>query len=74
MSDTAPNGRPLDHTGPPGHWRSAHRVHGYCSACPGIEPWEELVAWRVREDRLHDAQHRPQQAARPTREGDRAHG
>ncbi|AIV35609.1 hypothetical protein [Streptomyces sp. CCM_MD2014] len=55
MSDqtTAPNGRPLDHTGPPGHWRPAHRVHGWCSACPGIEPWEELVAWRLWEDERH---------------------
>ena len=47
---TAPNGRPLDHTGPLGHWRSAHHVHGWCADCPGIEPWQELMAWRLRED------------------------
>lgn len=55
MADTAPNGRPLDHTGPVGHWRAAHRVHGWCADCPGIEPWQELMAWRLREDALHHA-------------------
>lgn len=72
---TAPNGRPLDHTGTLGHWRAAHRVHGYCADCPGIEPWQELMAWRLREDALHHAAAgTPDQATEPSREGDRAHG
>ncbi len=66
---TAPNGRPLDHTGPLGHWRSAHRVHGWCADCPGIEPWAELMAWRLREDDLHAATGTPTTTDR--RKGDR---
>lgn len=74
MSDTAPNGRPLDHTGTLGHWRSAHRVHGWCAVCPGIEPWEELMAWRLREDARHHAARTGDQAAHTSGEGERAHG
>lgn len=64
MSDqaTAPNGRPLERLAPPGHSRSSHRVHGYCSFCPGIELWEELVAWRVRENEREEHD-RPDRAA-----------
>lgn len=46
---TAPNGRPLESTAPPGHSLIAHQVHGWCSACPGVELWEEVHAWRERE-------------------------
>ena len=69
MSDqtTAPNGRPLDHLAPPGHSRAAHGVHGYCSACPGIELWEELLAWRARENASHGSS-LPDRAA-PLEEG-----
>jgi hypothetical protein len=72
--DTAPTGRPLECTAPPGHSRSAHRVHGFCSACPGIELWEELVAWRRRENARHDAEDTPDRATHPSREGERARG
>ena len=36
--------------GPPGHSRPAHRVHGWCSHCPGRTVAEELAAWHVHED------------------------
>lgn len=48
-TETAPNGQPLARTAPPGHSIIAHQVHGWCSACPGVELWEELHAWRQRE-------------------------
>lgn len=74
MTDhTAPNGRPLEHTTPLGHFIAAHRALGFCSACPGIELWEELVAWRARENDAHG--HGPNdRAPHPSREGERAHG
>ncbi|MDI9829698.1 hypothetical protein [Streptomyces sp. KAU_LT] len=54
--DEAPNGRPLQVDAPPGHSIIAHQVHGWCSACPDIEVWEELLAWRNRERaRMTDA-------------------
>lgn len=53
-ADVAPNGRPLEYTVRPGHSRAAHRVHGYCAACPGIEPVDELAAWRARANAHHD--------------------
>lgn len=43
MSDIAPVPTP------PGHSNISHRVHGWCSKCPGREIWEELHAWRIRE-------------------------
>lgn len=71
MSDqpTAPNGRPLEHLAPPSHFRAAHGAHGYCSACPGIEPDTELVAWRLREDALHHAAGTTDQAPEPSADG-----
>jgi hypothetical protein len=48
-TQTAPNGRPLEHAAPPGHSLIAHQIHGWCSACPDVEMWEELHAWRQRE-------------------------
>ncbi|MFF1468043.1 hypothetical protein [Streptomyces mirabilis] len=39
-----------------GHSASAHRVHGWCADCPGHDLAEETVAWRVRENRRHDAE------------------
>ncbi len=53
VNRTAPNGRPLEATAPYGHSTASHRAHGYCSACPGIEMWEELVAWRARDNAAH---------------------
>lgn len=32
---------------PPGHSRSAHRVHGRCAHCKGYSAADEAVAWRV---------------------------
>lgn len=40
--------------GPLGHSRPAHRVHGWCSHCPGRTVAEELAAWQVREDAVAD--------------------
>ncbi|MFM9594090.1 hypothetical protein ACKI16_23935 [Streptomyces scabiei] len=71
---SAPNGRPLENTAPPGHSRSAHRVHGYCAACPGIQLWEELVAWRALENARRAAEDAPDRAAHPSQEGERARG
>ncbi|MGV2914555.1 hypothetical protein [Streptomyces alfalfae] len=72
MADgTAPNGRPLEHTADIGHSRAAHRAHGFCSACPGIELWEELVAWRARENETHGSG-LPDRAPHPSWQGERA--
>lgn len=35
---------------PPGHSRAGHRAHGWCSACKDREVWEELHAWRARDN------------------------
>lgn len=46
--------RELTRQGLAGHSRAAHRVHGWCSKCPGRELWEEILAWRQRENQVHD--------------------
>ncbi|MFF4900447.1 hypothetical protein [Streptomyces sp. NPDC001068] len=53
-SQTAPNGRRLEHDAPPGHSLIAHQVHGWCSACPGVELWEELHACRQHQRAAQD--------------------
>jgi hypothetical protein len=56
ITETTPNGRPPERTAPPGHSLIAHQVHGWCSKCPDVELWEELLAWRQRERaRVDDA-------------------
>ncbi|MGW3971198.1 hypothetical protein ACWEFD_18100 [Streptomyces ardesiacus] len=44
-----------DPAAPWGHSSAAHRVLGWCSHCPDHDPAEEVVAWRVRENRRHEA-------------------
>ncbi|WP_233646808.1 hypothetical protein [Streptomyces sp. BSE6.1] len=44
-----------DRSSPWGHSRAAHRVHDICSHCWGYSVEEEVIAWRTRENRLHDA-------------------
>ncbi|MFF4900448.1 hypothetical protein [Streptomyces sp. NPDC001068] len=39
-----------------GHSSAAHRVHGWCADCTGRDVAQEAVAWRVRENRRHDAE------------------
>lgn len=41
---------------PWGHSAAAHRVHGWCADCPGRDAAQEALAWRVRENRRHDAE------------------
>ncbi|MFD5570462.1 hypothetical protein [Streptomyces cadmiisoli] len=40
---------------PWGHSAAAHRVHGWCAICDGRGYAKEALAWRVRENRRHDA-------------------
>jgi hypothetical protein len=59
---------PLDGEAAPwGHSTAAHRAHGFCSDCHDRSTFDELVAWRVRENRRHEAE----QAARAASEADR---
>ena len=60
------------HVAPPQHSRAGHRTFGWCSMCPGREVWEELVAWRARNNRKHDDTVTPDRAVAPSREA--AHG
>lgn len=61
---------PLQHTAPPGHSRAGHRVHGWCSLCPGREVWEELQAWRARDNKATDGTPGvPDRATPPSKEG-----
>lgn len=45
-------------TDPPPWGRStaAHRVHGWCALCDGRGYAKEATAWRVRENRRHEAE------------------
>ncbi|MGW5925247.1 hypothetical protein ACWF2L_03235 [Streptomyces anulatus] len=69
MADTA-----LVHDAPPGHSRAAHRALGFCSACADRELWEELLAWRVRENEQHDPADTPDRVPHPSREAEVHHG
>ncbi|MYX39023.1 MULTISPECIES: hypothetical protein [unclassified Streptomyces] len=53
---------------PPGHSRASHRAHGWCSRCPGREVWEELHAWRIRENALEGEPGVPDKAVGPSPE------
>ncbi|PSK57976.1 hypothetical protein B0E38_01821 [Streptomyces sp. 111WW2] len=46
---------PLTAEAPWGHSSAAHRAHGFCSDCHGRSTVDELVAWRVAENRRHEA-------------------
>ncbi|MGY3199720.1 hypothetical protein [Streptomyces sp. TE5632] len=63
---------PKLHVAPPGHSRAAHRAFGWCSRCPGRELWEELLAWRRRDNEAVDGTPTPDRAAHPSREGEEA--
>ncbi|NEA42766.1 hypothetical protein [Streptomyces sp. SID11385] len=41
---------------PVGHSRAAHRVHGWCSHCPGRTAAEEVIAWRSEAADRHAAE------------------
>ncbi|MFZ4266610.1 hypothetical protein [Streptomyces arboris] len=60
----------LVHDAPPAHSRAAHRVLGFCTACKGREWWEEVHAWRVRENEQHDQAPTPDRVLAPSREGE----
>ncbi|MEW2568329.1 hypothetical protein [Streptomyces sp. NPDC047070] len=53
-------------TAPPSHSRAGHRVHGWCSMCPDREVWEELQAWRARENGRHDITPAPDRVPSPS--------
>ncbi|MDX3239372.1 hypothetical protein PV392_27530 [Streptomyces sp. ME03-5709C] len=55
---------------PPGHSRAAHRAHGFCTACPDRGWWEELNAWRARENALEGERGLPDTAVGPEPGGD----
>lgn len=55
---------------PPGHSRAGHRVHGWCSKCPGRELWEELHAWRSRENEQFDSTPAPDRSPDPRAEAE----
>jgi hypothetical protein len=59
------------HTAPPSHSRAGHRVHGWCSRCPGREVWEELLAWRTRANNKDDESAAPDRAPHPSKEASR---
>jgi len=68
VTDADPQEFPARHQAPPGHSRAGHTVHGWCSLCPGREPWEELVAWRARYNASTDASTTPDKALPESRE------
>lgn len=67
---------PKLHVAPPGHSRAGHRAFGWCSRCPGREVWEELLAWRQRDNEAVDESAAPDRATHPSSEGEEtsAHG
>lgn len=69
--DSPPVSRPpLDGEAAPwGHSAAAHRVHGWCADCPGRDYPAEAVAWRVRENRRHEAEQAAHAAAEADRRG-----
>lgn len=62
---------PDSHTAPPGHSIAGHRVHGWCSKCPGREVWEELHAWRARDNEAQDGPPATDRAPHPSKEAAR---
>ncbi|MEU1852923.1 hypothetical protein ABZ499_27570 [Streptomyces sp. NPDC019990] len=64
--------QPKQHVAPPGHSRAGHRAFGWCSRCPGREVWEELLAWRQRDNRVVGEGSAPDRMPHPSREGEAA--
>jgi hypothetical protein len=58
---------PALHVAPPGHSRAGHRAFGWCSRCPGREVWEELLAWRKRDNGAVDDTPAPDMVPLPDR-------
>ncbi|WP_328434571.1 hypothetical protein [Streptomyces sp. NBC_00425] len=74
MCDTEEQPKPSPpplHTAPPGHSRAGHRVFGWCSRCTGREVWEELLAWRTRQNQADDRSEAPDRATAPSKEAAR---
>lgn len=72
MPDTETQEPAPVHTAPPGHSRAGHRRFGWCSKCPGREVWEELVAWRARDNNTADGSSgTPDRAVPPSKEVER---
>ncbi|MYR59606.1 hypothetical protein GTY54_26345 [Streptomyces sp. SID625] len=65
--------RPKLHVATPGHSRAGHRAFGWCSRCPGREVWEELMAWRARDNQAVDESPTPDRVT-TSREGEEAKG
>lgn len=62
----------LVHTAPPSHSRAGHRRFGWCSFCPDHEIWEELAAWRARDNSaIDDHKGVPDKAVPPSKEAER---
>lgn len=71
-TDVQEEAAPLQHTAPPNHSRAGHRRFGWCSLCPGHEVWEELAAWRARDNsRVDDRKGASDRAVPPSKEGER---
>ncbi|MCX4406449.1 hypothetical protein OG840_33890 [Streptomyces sp. NBC_01764] len=65
---------PTLHVAPPGHSRAGHRAFGWCSRCSGREVWEELLAWRQRDNEATDESPTPDRATSLSREGEEKTG
>ncbi|PWI15970.1 hypothetical protein DI272_18725 [Streptomyces sp. Act143] len=63
--------QPKLHVAPPGHSRAGHRAFGWCSRCPGREVWEELLAWRQRDNQAIDETPTPDRVTVPSREAEK---
>lgn len=71
-ADVQEEAPPLQHTAPPGHSRAGHRRFGWCSFCPDHEIWEELAAWRARDNSaIDDHKGVPDKAVPPSKEAER---
>ncbi|MEU7323409.1 hypothetical protein ABZ682_23085 [Streptomyces griseoviridis] len=60
----------LLHVAPPGHSRAGHRAFGWCSRCSGREVWEELLAWRQRDNEALDETKTADRAGYPSLEAE----
>lgn len=61
---------PKLHIAPSGHSRAGHRAFGWCSRCPGREVWEELLAWRQRDNKEVGESSAPDRMPYPSREAE----
>lgn len=71
MPDRVTEEPALLHVAPPGHSRAGHRAFGWCSRCPGRETWEELLAWRKRDNEATGDPDIPDRATAPSKEAAR---